>query len=99
MMVALHSHSFIFAALLLITLCGLLRNWTNTAAPWLSPALGWIMFALGWWMPIYLLIMQKRVYRQGWFFTVLKYLTIGVCYTVMIAIGVAVAFVISLATT
>ena len=99
MMVALHSHSFIFAALLLITLAGLLRNWANGAAPWLSPALGWIIFALGWWIPIYLLIMQKRVYRQGWFFTVVKYLTIGVCYTVMVSIGVAVAFVISLATT
>jgi hypothetical protein len=99
MMVALHSHSFIFAALLLITLCGLLQSWTNDAAAWLSPALGWIMFGLGWWMPIYLLIMQKRVYRQGWFFTVVKYLCIGVCYTMLIAMGIALAFVISLATT
>jgi hypothetical protein len=57
------------------------------------------MFGLGWWMPIYLLIMQKRVYRQGWFLTIIKYLIIGGCYTILIAMGVAVAFVISLATT
>ena len=66
-MVALHSHAFIFLTLLLITIFGLTRNWTDTAAPWLSPALGWVIFALGWWLPLYLLIMQKRVYRQGWF--------------------------------
>jgi hypothetical protein len=99
LIVALHSHSFIFLSVLLLTLAGLLRSWAATAAPWLGVLLGWVMFALGWWLPLYLLIMQKRVYRQGWFFTVVKYLSIGLCYTIMVSIGVAVAFVISLATT
>jgi hypothetical protein len=99
LIVALHSHSFIFLALLLLTLLGLLRSWTNGAAPWFAALIGWVMFAIGWWLPIYLLIMQKRVYRQGWFFTVLKYLTIGLCYTILVSIGLAIAFVVSLATT
>jgi hypothetical protein len=97
--VALHSHSFIFLTLLLITLAGLLRGAVAESAPWLAGMLGWAMFALGWWLPIYILIMQKRVYRQGWFLTVLKYLTIGLCYTIMISIGLVFALLISLATT
>ena len=99
LIVALHSHSFIFLALLLLTLLGLLRGWANGAAPWLAALLGWAMFVLGWWLPIYLLIMQKRVYHQGWILTSVKYLMIGLCYTILVSIGVAVAFVVSLATT
>jgi len=98
LMVALHSHSFIFLALLLLTLIGLLRSWAATAAPWLEGLLGLAIFVLAWWIPIYLLIMQKRVYKQGWFFTIFKYLTIGVCYTIMVTLGILVALAISVAT-
>ena len=99
LIVALHSHSFIYFALLLLTVLGLLRSWANGAAPWMSGLLSVAIFVLGWWLPIYLLIMQKRVYRQGWFFTIVKYLLIGLCYTILVGCGVAVAFVVSLATT
>jgi hypothetical protein len=98
LIVALHSHSFIFLSLLLLTLVGLVRGWANTGAPWLAGLLGLAMFVLGWWLPIYLLIMQKRVYKQGWFLTVIKYLTIGLCYTILITFGVVIAFAISVAT-
>jgi hypothetical protein len=98
LIVALHSHSFIFLALLLLTLIGLLRSWANTAAPWLEGVLGVAIFLLAWWIPIYLLIMQKRVYKQGWFFTIVKYLTIGLCYTIMVTLGILVALAISVAT-
>ena len=77
----------------------MLRSWLNGVAPTLAPVMSLAIFVLGWWLPIYLLIMQKRVYKQGWFFTIVKYLTIGFCYTIMVAIGVAIAFLVSLATT
>ena len=99
LIVALHSHSFIFLSLLVLTLFGLLRSWLNGVAPTLAPVMSLAIFVLGWWLPIYLLIMQKRVYKQGWFFTIVKYLTIGLCYTIMVAIGVAIAFLVSRATT
>ena len=41
------------------------------------------------WMPLYLLIMQKRVYGQGWTMTVLKYCVLGLCYSVLLSIGAA----------
>jgi hypothetical protein len=99
LIVALHSHAFVFMSILLLTLAGLARGWAADAAPWLVPPLRWAMIAMAWWLPIYLFLMQKKVYRQGWFFTTLKYCAIGLCYTVMITLGVSAAFVISLATT
>lgn len=35
-------------------------------------------------MPLYLLIMQKRIYNQGWGVTVLKYGTLGTAYAILV---------------
>ena len=86
-------------SLLLLTLAGLARGWAHTTATWLVAPLGWLIFVMAWWLSIYLFLMQKKVYRQGWFSATLKFGAIGICYTVMISLGVAAAFVISLATT
>jgi len=40
-------------------------------------------------MPLYLLLMQKRVYAQGWPMTLLKYCVLGFCYVILLSIGVA----------
>ncbi|HEX3895665.1 MAG TPA: hypothetical protein VHW73_05610, partial [Rudaea sp.] len=89
---------FIFFALLLITLLLALKAWAQTAADWLAAPLGWSVFILSWWIPIYLFLMQKKVYKQGWIMTTLKYGVIGICYVVVIAFGVGVAAIVSLAT-
>ena len=99
LIVALHSHSFIFISLIGITLALLARSWVRTAVPWLEYPLGWLIFLMSWWLPIYLFLMQKRVYRQGWFFTGFKFWLIGTCYSVMITLGVVMALIVSLATT
>lgn len=97
LIVALHSHAFIFAALLLMALLGLGQVWLKDVAPWALAPLGWGVVATAWWIPLYLLVMQKRVYRQGWTMTVLKFGVIGTCYTILIALALSVAFVVSLA--
>jgi Protein of unknown function (DUF3667) len=99
LIIALHSHAFIFFALLLITLLLALRAWAETAAEWLTLPLGWLIFILGWWIPIYLFLMQKKVYKQGWIMTTLKYGVVGICYTIIIVLGVVTAVLVSLATT
>jgi hypothetical protein len=98
LIIALHSHAFIFFALLLITLLLALKAWAQTAADWLSAPLGWLIFILSWWIPIYLFLMQKKVYKQGWIMTTLKYGVIGICYTVIITLGASIAAIVSLAT-
>jgi len=99
LIIALHSHSFIFISLLLITLMVLAHGAVQERAPWLYPPLGMLIFVMCWWVPIYLFLMQKKVYKQGWFFTTLKFCMIGLCYTIMITLGAVVAFLVSLATT
>jgi hypothetical protein len=48
------------------------------------------------WMALYLLIMQKRVYRQGWIMTLLKYCALGLCYCVLLSIGIGFTALLSL---
>ena len=48
------------------------------------------------WMPLYLLLMQKRVYGQGWTMTVLKYCVLGICYFVLLSLGAAFTLLASL---
>lgn len=99
LVVALHSHAFIFLSLLVITLSLMAANWAAQAAPWLKTLLDWLVVGMWGWLPIYLFVMQKRVYKQGWIMTTLKYGVIGIAYIVLIAFGVSTAFLVSLATT
>ncbi|MBO7942185.1 hypothetical protein JTP77_040755, partial [Streptomyces sp. S9] len=39
------------------------------------------------WMPIYLLIMEKRVYANGWPLTLLRYLLIGSAYFFLLSLA------------
>jgi hypothetical protein len=56
-----------------------------------------LLYVAAWiWLPVYPLLMQKRVYRQGWFMTSLKYACIGFCYSMLIGFGTALALLISL---
>ena len=97
LIVALHSHAFLFLNLLLGVLISMLASWVKPHAAWLAEPVTWIYWALWLWAPIYLLIMQKRVYRQGWPMTVLKYLFIGWCYCWLLLFALIIAFVLGLA--
>lgn len=98
LLVALHSHAFIFLSVLVILLLGLLGEWVADIA-WLAQPVSWLR-ALAWiWLFVYLLLMQKRVYRQGWFMTTMKYCLIGFCYTIFLSVALAFAALVSLALT
>lgn len=99
LIVALHSHAFIFLSLLLLVIMHLLLGWAQVHAQWLSPLLQLLRAATWVWLPVYLFLMQKRVYRQGWAMTTLKYCFVGWCYVYVLALGVAGAAFISLAIT
>lgn len=92
--VALHSHSFIFFSILLIEITGFLSDVSaSNNVPWLSDLLSTIQVCLLLWIPIYLYIMQKRIYQQGYFFTTVKYVVVGFIYTMMISTAGIVAIV------
>ena len=91
LIVALHSHAFLCLALLLLFVALALERWVAPQAGFWNSALGWIEAALWVWMPLYLLLMQKRCYGQGWLMTLLKYSVIGTCYIVLLSFGAAFA--------
>jgi hypothetical protein len=97
LMVALHSHAFIFMSLLLLAILAMLKKWALTSAPGVEWVISLLRDAVWIWLPIYLFLMQKRVYRQGWFMTTIKYSIVGICYTVIITFGLVGALLASLA--
>jgi len=91
--VALHSHSFIFVALLLSEMLDVFVEYLNPTSPDIAGFVEAIASGLLVWIPIYLFLMQKRVYKQGKFFTLIKFSIIGTIYSVMIAVTGIVAVV------
>lgn len=77
LVVALYSHVFLLLAVLCALLLGRLMpagGGTGSALPGLAIA-GLVIY-----VPVYLLLMQRRVYAQSWPKTVLKYVLIGGVY-------------------
>lgn len=97
LIVALHSHAFLFLSLLLGTLLHMLGVALKPHATWLAGPISMLVTGLWLWAPTYLLIMQKRVYRQGWPMTILKYVMVGWCYFWLLAIAIMGAAVLGLA--
>jgi uncharacterized protein DUF3667 len=89
---ALHIHSFAYLAIMLIVLItiGLNRSIPGTFAGWIIAAL-WITFTT----QIFLSI--RRVYRQGWFFTVFKFFLGGFAYLIVLGAALAITFFITIA--
>jgi hypothetical protein len=89
---ALHIHSFFYTAIMLIVFItwALNRIAPGTIAGWVI-ALLWIAFVL----QIFLSI--RRVYRQGWFISTLKFFTGGFVYLIVLFLALAATFFITLA--
>jgi len=92
LIVALHSHAFLCLALLLVFALDALGE----AVTAIAPATGLAERLVALWMPIYLLLMQKRVYGQGWLMTLLKYAILGFSYMVLLSLGMVATVVASI---
>lgn len=90
LVVALYSHVFLLVLLALAFVLSALDNAFGAGALGMVFDLG--LFAVLAWMPLYLLLMQKRVYAQAWWLTVLKYLVVGNIYFVMLATAAVLMF-------
>jgi hypothetical protein len=89
---ALHIHTFAYTAVMLIVLAtiGLNHVAPGTITGWII-ALLWIAFAV----QIFLSI--RRVYRQGWFVSIFKFLFGGFAYLIVLIFALAVTFFITVA--
>lgn len=85
LVVALYSHAFLLIGLLtMFVLAGLGAVFTGTFYAVTSGLLQMLVLL---WMPIYLLLMQHRVYRSGWPVTLLRYLVLGGVYVVLVGLA------------
>src|SRR5438874_8892969 len=84
---ALHIHSFFYAGIMLIVLAtiGVTRFGPGVIAGWLI-ALLWIAFVT----QIFLSI--RYVYRQGWFFSIFKFIFGGFVYLMVLLFALAITF-------
>lgn len=98
LLVALHSHAFIFLSLILIIMLGTIEGWAGPRI-WITAPLAWLKGFAWIWLFAYLFWMQKRVYAQGWIMTTIKFAVIGNCYTFLLTFGVVLAAIVSLAVT
>jgi uncharacterized protein DUF3667 len=89
---ALHIHTFFYTGIMLIVLAtiGLNRIAPGAIADWMVTLL-WIAFVI----QIFLSI--RYVYRQGWFFSVFKFLFGGFVYLVVLVFALAITFFATLA--
>lgn len=78
-------------------LLSLLAGWLAPRAAWIGHPLRWLRTILLCWVPAYLLLMQKRIYRQGWPMTVLKYWCIGSLYVCLLCLVLVCAVALGLA--
>lgn len=87
LVVALHSHAFLFLALTLLSILGLIER-TVPAEGAAMDVLNATEIALLAWMPVYLLWMQKRVYGGSWRRTLLEYAVTATGYFVLLVAAI-----------
>jgi hypothetical protein len=89
---ALHVHTFAYVVVMLIVLItlGLNRAMPGVLAGWIIGLL-WTIFAV----QIFLSI--RRVYRQGWFMSVLKFFVGGFVYLMVLLVALTATFFVTLA--
>ncbi|MCD9005816.1 DUF3667 domain-containing protein [Luteimonas sp. XNQY3] len=78
--VGLYSHAALMLGLLLVFSGALAMPWLTAHAVWATAIVGLLQTLLLWAMPVYLLLMQKRVYGQSWPWTLAKFAVIGMAY-------------------
>jgi hypothetical protein len=93
---SLHNHSFLFVSLMLILILsiaeGLLKD---GGAMFAAKVSGGLLIALWVWIPLYLFISLRHVYRQNWFLTLGKFAVIGISYVTLLGLTTSVVAILS----
>jgi len=80
---ALHIHTFLYVAVVTTALAAMAANQT------LPPLSGWIIGLMSCAIFVQIFLSIRRVYGQGWFFTMAKFLFGGLVYLVILVFAVA----------
>lgn len=95
LIVALHSHAFLMVAIFILILFNDILAWVGSSS-WLETPITILTTLLWIWMPIYLFLMQKRVYQQGWIMTFIKYAVIGNLHMMLLSTALICTLIIKM---
>ena len=96
LVVALYSHAFLCVGLLGVLLLSMLGT-PLAGIPGADILIGLAIAGVLVWMPIYLLVMQRRVYGESWLVTSLKFTVLGWLYFSVVTVATALLALASLA--
>lgn len=96
--VALHSHSFIFLTILILEILDKVQELSFITLPVLSGIIDIAAILIALWLPIYLFLMQKRIYQQGVIMALFKGMIISSVYMLLIGFTALIAFIWGLTT-
>lgn len=94
LILALHNHAFLLFAIILLVLSTGLQQWLGTGSVF-SETMALFSGVLTAWIPLYFLLSLKNIYQQGWLATVFKFTVVGIIYLVLMALGIALVFFLS----
>ena len=97
LVVALYSHAWLCLAVMVISLLSILGTVAKPHVAWVAWGTDSINTLLLWMIPLYLLLMQKLVYREGWRRTLLKFAAFGGLYLVIVSTSAVLLVLLSLA--
>ncbi|GAB3102434.1 DUF3667 domain-containing protein [Lysobacter terrae] len=83
LVVALYSHAWLLFAILLMFVMNALDDAAGGKG-WVPVLTSLIDAAIWIWIPVYLFLMQHRIYRDHWALTAVRYLVIGSIYMVLV---------------
>jgi hypothetical protein len=89
---ALHIHTFAYVGIVLIVLATI---GLNRIAP--GPVAGWIIALLWIAFVVQIFLSIRRVYRQGWFISIFKFLFGGFAYLIVLVLALAATFFLTVA--
>jgi ribosomal protein L32 len=89
---ALHIHTFAYVGIILI---GLITMALHRGAP--ASLTGWIIAILWLAFATQIFLSIRRIYRQGWFFSILKFFVGGFVYLFVLGMALVATFLITLA--
>lgn len=92
---ALHNHAFVYAMVSLMALTSWMHDWVSPGKDW-DAVKSTVDGLSQLWIFVYLFLAQKRVYRQGWIMTTLKFFSVGICYSVLLTLGMIVASLVGI---
>jgi hypothetical protein len=89
---ALHIHTFAYTGIMLIVLATI---GLNRVVP--GPIAGWIIALLWMAFVVQIFLSIRRVYRQGWFISIFKFLFGGFVYLIVLVLALAATFFVTVA--